>query len=309
MVSWFIAPLLLLSISICDAKVLVLGSGGVIGSALLQWLHANQYQTLEVTNRTHIDLRVPTALDVFSSEKIDFVFFLACEVGGSKYIDSHSGNVQLDIIQNNIQMYQTVFPWLAKRRIPFVFTSSYLQSQATSYGSIKRLGEGWIKAIGFGKSVRLWNIYGVEKPGIKSHVLTDWVTSCLLDGRIECRTDGTEARQFLHASDCAAALGTLMREYDGSLRALDLVDLSFDKWTTLQNVARLVSQLSPRKCDATFSSVKAVARARFAPDTSSALYQLWQPQIGFEEGVTGLFAHFQRAFRDQSSNKRDMKET
>lgn len=60
---------------------------------------------------------------------------------------------------------------------------------------------------GLGKTVRLWNIYGHERHGIKSHVLTDWINGCLDDGVIRAQTDGTEARQFLHASDTVAAIG------------------------------------------------------------------------------------------------------
>lgn len=94
------------------------------------------------------------------------MFFLACEVGGSKFIDSKDSNVQLQIIESNVKIYQTVFPYLAERKIPFIFSSSYLQFlvrecvlrvlahllivcpistlQQTSYGSVKRLGEAWI---------------------------------------------------------------------------------------------------------------------------------------------------------------------
>jgi hypothetical protein len=36
-------------------------------------------------------------------------------------------DVQLGIIESNIRIYQTVLPWLIDHRIPFVFTSSYLQ--------------------------------------------------------------------------------------------------------------------------------------------------------------------------------------
>lgn len=62
---------------------------------------------LHVRNRAHIDLRDPNALSTnFASEKISFCFFLACEVGGSKFIGSKDGNVQLDIVQNNVLIYQ-----------------------------------------------------------------------------------------------------------------------------------------------------------------------------------------------------------
>jgi len=58
-----------------------------------------------------------------------------------------------------------------------------------------------------GRMVRLWNIYGPEKLGPRSHVLTDWINACLTRREIVSMTDGLEARQFLHVDDTANALG------------------------------------------------------------------------------------------------------
>ena len=66
---------------------------------------------------------------IFSNIEIDFVFFLACEVGGSKFLDDSNLTIQQQIIENNLKIYQVVFPYLARRKIPFLFTSSYLQAQ------------------------------------------------------------------------------------------------------------------------------------------------------------------------------------
>ena len=109
------------------AQVLVLGSGGLVGRTLVAWLEERNYAVVHVRNRRHIDLRVQGALDVFNDTKIEYAFFLACEVGGSKFIESSTRNLQIGIIESNIKMYQVVFPWLAARKIPFTFTSSYLQ--------------------------------------------------------------------------------------------------------------------------------------------------------------------------------------
>lgn len=271
-------------------RVLVLGSGGLIGSHLVKWLHDKGYTVLEVKNRLHVDLRKPEALNHFPTD-IAFAFFLACEVGGSKFIDSASGNTQLDIIEYNIQIYQSVFPWFSKHRIPFIFTSSYLQAQPTSYGTVKRLGEAWMKALGVGKIVRLWNIYGAEKPGVKSHVLTDWISACLATGKIQSLTDGSEARQFIHASDCAAALGMLMERYED---AEFVTDISSDHWITLRQLAEYINEAAPQNitCQISFSDVQAVARARLSPKTNTLLYQIWEPSITLPDGIRGMWDYY-----------------
>jgi nucleoside-diphosphate-sugar epimerase len=73
-------------IHVCSCHVLLLGSGGTIGKALKIWLKQHGYSVQEVLNRNHIDLRRPNALASFQPASIDFVLFLACEVGGAKFI-------------------------------------------------------------------------------------------------------------------------------------------------------------------------------------------------------------------------------
>lgn len=85
-----------------------------------------------------------------------------------------------------------------------------------------------------GKIVRLWNIYGRERVGLKSHVLADWVNACSHRGTIRGVTSGHEARQFLHAQDAARAFVQLMRKYAD----LDPVtDISSGVWVTLRALA------------------------------------------------------------------------
>jgi nucleoside-diphosphate-sugar epimerase len=109
-------------------------------------------------------------------------------------------------------MYENVFPWLQKRQIPFLFTSSYVVDQVyflmcsshscsssihqdLPYGAVKWLGEKWVDQLSLGRTVRLWNVYGPERLGRKSHVVADWVAACVAAGAVTARTDGTEERQ------------------------------------------------------------------------------------------------------------------
>ena len=93
------------------SAVLVLGSGGLVGRAAVRWLRAHQYEVLEVRNRRHIDLRRADALEVYNASNIAYCIFLACEVGGSKFIDSPATEVQMSILTSNLKIYQTVLPW------------------------------------------------------------------------------------------------------------------------------------------------------------------------------------------------------
>ena len=143
-----------------------------------------------------------------------------------------------------MRIYQSVLPTLRARGIPYLFTSTYLQAQPTPYAAVKRIGEEWVRAgntqqlalidansdpqspgrdtsspalrkfAGVGKMVRLWNIYGRERIGLRSHVVGDWLHQCHHQHRISARTNGLEARQLLHGQDVAAALVLLMRYFE-----------------------------------------------------------------------------------------------
>jgi nucleoside-diphosphate-sugar epimerase len=281
--------------------VLVLGSGGLIGRHVVAWLREQGFEVLEVRNRTDRDLRVAGALDAFAAERVSFCFFLACEVGGSKFLTSEAA--QRAIVEHNVQIYQTVLPWLAARRVPFVFTSSYLQHQHTPYGAVKRLGEQWVGALGVGRVVRLWNVYGFEPLGPKSHVMGDWVAGCLRDGRLTCLTDGSEERQFLHARDCAAGLGRMMLMYD---TLAPVTDISSDRWIALRDLAALVSSLSPRACAVAFDPRPSQTRERLAPNTTHAVHRHWVPRVSLAQGVRELFDEYARALAAPPPAERDL---
>ena len=275
---------------IARRTVLVLGSGGLVGRALVQWLEEREYEVLHVRNRRHIDLRVPGAMDVFNNSGVSYVFFLACEVGGSKFIENSQRQLQAGIIESNIKMYQVVFPWLAAHDVPFVFTSSYLQGTANPYGAIKRLGEQWIHNLGaeergLGKTLRLWNVYGAENVGLKSHVLSDWSEQCVRQGFATARSDGAEERQFIHVQDVAKALGAAMLHH-GDLPAES--DVSTGRWDSMRVLAVDLQEASThvlsQACHVSFAALPAGHRERLSPALDGPLHQVWAPEIDLKTG-------------------------
>jgi len=239
--------LFLLALPLCVVaapSVLVLGSGGLIGHALVSALRHAKHPVTEVRNRLDVDLRFAPPPDGDYS----FVFFLACEVGGSKFLLANAS--QTKITAYNEQMYSHVFPWLKQQRLPFLFASSMLASQPTAYGRVKKAGETLAATAG-GKSVVFYNVYGFEPQTQKSHVLSDWVASCSTVGRVASFTDGLERRQFANSADIATGLVSLMQDY---AQLPTRVELTTGVWTSLRDVAAHIQAIEP--CNFTFSSVK-----------------------------------------------------
>ena len=197
-------------------KVTILGSRGQIGAYLTEYLQRNNYEVFEfdVLNSPLEDLtHIPNLLLEDKIMNSDFVFFLAFDVGGSRYLSKYQNT--FDFINNNTRLMTQTFETLKKYKKPFIFASSQMSNMSYSpYGVLKRVGELYTEALK-GLTVKFWNVYGVEYDKEKSHVITDFIRKGFesQDGVIEMLTDGTEERQFLYAEDCCEALEVVMNSY------------------------------------------------------------------------------------------------
>lgn len=235
------------------ANIVVLGSEGQIGKPLVAYLESQGHDVtgIDLVNGPEHDLRytrdggglsffVERALDV-----ADFVYFLAFDVGGSKYLKQYEKSYQF--IWNNIQIMQNVFNELNITKTPFIFASSQMSNMSYStYGQLKAIGESYTKALG-GLSVKFWNVYGYEEDEEKAHVITDFIRMALEDEEIRMMTDGTEVRQFMHTSDCVKTLDELRQEYEKFVGVdRDLCITNF-YWTSIATIAEHVSELTGAK--------------------------------------------------------------
>ena len=190
-------------------KHLVLGSRGQVGTYLCDKITSQNHHELiewDLTMGYDFNLADIMNYDRLVSEmlEVDFVHFLAFDVGGSKYLAKHQNS--MSYIEGNVALMQNVFSALQYAEKPFYFASSQMQNMPESnYGLLKALGERYTSSLG-GFNVRLWNAYGYERDPHKTHVITDFIRSALDTGRILCRTNGTERRNFTHAKDVATKL-------------------------------------------------------------------------------------------------------
>jgi nucleoside-diphosphate-sugar epimerase len=274
-----------------DAYVLVLGSGGLVGSALAGRLRASGRRVLHVLSRHHHDLRLNGTLDIFGDLNITFVFFLAYEVGGAKFLTVPG--LQQQILDFNIRITRNVFDWLERRAIRFAFASSSLTADNSAYGHVKRIGENRTAAAPhLGRVFRLWNAYGFEYPGPKSHAIPDFVFQCLTVGRIDMMTDGMELRQFTHVDDIADALVAIMEHFDEA--PLD-VDVSDGVWMKMIDVARAVQKSVP-ECQLNAGTAPAKVQKRHEASLNSTWHQTrWKQVIQFDDGVRQIVEEM-RAF-------------
>ena len=88
-----------------DAKILVLGHRGLIGSAIMRRLQSQGYNRLVGASRSEVDLEDPQAVEgYFTALQPDYVFLCAGSVGGIK----HNQFVPADFIFSNLSIQMNV---------------------------------------------------------------------------------------------------------------------------------------------------------------------------------------------------------
>lgn len=221
-------------------KVTILGSSGQIGSYLTEYLRQKGHEVTEfdIVNGEEQNLtKIPNTKLMHDIRLADFVFFLAFDVGGSRYLKKYQHTY--DFINNNTRLMANVFQYLAEYRKPFVFASSQMSNMSYSpYGVLKRVGELYTQTLG-GLTVKFWNVYGVERDPEKSHVITDLIRKGFEEGEFEMLTDGTEERQFLYAEDCCEGLETVMNCYD-NFKSTDPLHITSFRNDSIKSVAEMI---------------------------------------------------------------------
>jgi nucleoside-diphosphate-sugar epimerase len=212
---------------------------------------------------------------------VDFVFFLAFDVGGSKYLEVFQKTPEF--ISNNLRLMENTFTELRVSGKPFVFASTQMSNMAHSpYGMLKAIGEAYTRSLN-GLIVKFWNTYGIEADEDKAHVITDFIRAAAGSRRILMRTDGQEERQFLHAEDCSRCLLTLRDNYASIPRSEELHVTTF-KWTRIIDIARIVGKVFPGT-EVVPGKATDLVQAGVKNEPSEAILKYWQPRIEVEEGI------------------------
>ena len=268
-------------------KYLVLGSAGQLGLALCQYLkdQGHRVSTYDIANDNTQDLRIANNSNLEQLVKDnDFVFFLAWDVGGSTYLAKYQDT--FEFIQNNLKIITNTFEILHRQNKPFIFASSQMANMSySSYGLTKSVAEKVTSVLG-GITVKFWNVYGVEHDPEKTHAITDFINKAKTTGIINMLTDGTEARQMLHATDCSECLYILSTKYLELPRDQEYHITSFE-WTTMLDIANMIAGHFPGTVVQPAQAKDMVQKdKRNEADTSILKY--WKPKISLADGIKNI---------------------
>ena len=281
-------------------KVTILGSGGQIGAYLTDYLREKGHEVTEfdVVNGEDQDLtKIPNTKLMHDIRLADFVFFLAFDVGGSRYLKKYQHTY--DFINNNTRIMANVFQYLAEYRKPFVFASSQMSNMSYSpYGVLKRVGELYTQTLG-GLVVKFWNVYGVEKDPEKSHVITDFIRRGFEEGEFEMLTDGTEERQFLYAEDCCEGLETIMNCYS-NFKSTDPLHITSFRNDAIKSVAEMIQGQFNLigKDDVKIKPGAAKDSVQMDKRNEADMYITgwWMPKTPLDQGIAKVFAEMRKEY-------------
>ena len=273
-------------------KILNLGSSGQIGAYLTEYLRKKGHEVTEYDKNLGAQYNlcaIPSTWLEDCIKKSDFVFFLAFDVGGSRYLQKYQHTFRF--LDNNARMMANVFGLIEKYDKPFVFASSQMSNMSYSpYGVMKRVGELYTKSLG-GKIVHFWNVYGIENDMEKAHVITDFIKKGFETGDISMLTDGIEQREFLYAEDCCEALEAVMNNYS-EFSFDDNLHITSFKQTSILEISEIIQSLFKGiGKDVTVSPAKSKDEVQKDKrnEADTFITKWWKPKTSIQDGVANVF--------------------
>ena len=272
--------------------ITVLGSSGQIGAYLSEYLSKKGHivREFDVINGSHQDMtHIPNTYLRNAIMESDFVFFLAFDVGGSRYLKKYQHT--FDFVNNNTRLMANAFGLLEKYDKPFVFASSQMSNMSYSpYGTLKRVGELYTESLG-GLIVKFWNVYGIEKDHDKAHVITDFIRKGFEEGDFEMMTDGEEVRQFLYAEDCCEGLEAVMKNYD-EFYANDPLHITNFDYTSIREVAIIIEnefKLIGKPINILPGEASDSVQLDKRNEADHFIEKYWSPKTDLETGISKVF--------------------
>ena len=299
-------------------KLLILGSRGMVGSALVRAADHLAYSGVLQPSSRDLDLTSQAATYAYLAEhRPDEVIVAAAMVGGIHANSTYPADFMyknLMIATNAIEgSYQAgvrrliflgstcIYPKFAEQPIKeeFLLTSA-LETSNEAYAIAKITG---LKMCEFYRrqygvcyhSAMPTNLYG---QGDNYHLQNSHVLPALIRRFHEAKRDslpvvaiwgtGTPLREFLHADDAAAGILHLLQLESPP----DWVNLGCGIDISIGDLARLVMKTVGYEGELTFDASKPDGTPRKLTDISKITATGWAPRIAIEEGVSMAYQSF-----------------
>lgn len=315
-----------------DDVILVAGAGGFIGGELVSDLRRRGHRRIravdmkpepewfqrfdDVDNR-RLDLRLRNACDE-AAAGVDYVFNLACDMGGMGFIELNKAKCMLSVLINT-HLLDASLRGGARR---YFFSSSacvYAADRQTStaviplretdaYPAMPEDGYGWEKLFSermcrhfeedFGLEVRIaryHNVYGPEgtydggrekAPAAICRKVAEAKLSGRNESEIEIWGDGEQTRSFTYIDDCV--LGTnLLMESDVS----QPVNIGSDELVSINRLVDIVEEIAGVELRRRYNlAAPQGVRGRNSDNKLIESLLGWKPGVSLERGLERTYS-------------------
>jgi GDP-L-fucose synthase len=301
-----------------DSSILVAGSRGLAGSAIVRALRSAGYENLLLPSREDLDLCVQPAVDeFFARRRPEYVFLAAAKVGGilanSRYpADFLRDNlaIQTNVIdaawRHGVKKLlflgsSCIYPKLAPQplREEYLLTGA-LEPTNEWYAIAKIAGilmcQAYRKQHGFNAiSLMPTNLYG---PGDNFDLQDSHVLPALLRKFVEAVESnapevviwgsGSPRREFLHVDDLADAALFLMLHYDSP----EIINVGTGEDVTIRELAETIGRLAGYRGRLAFDASKPDGTPRKLLDVSRIHELGWKARIPLDRGVADTYGWY-----------------
>jgi GDP-L-fucose synthase len=308
-----------------ESKILVAGSNGMVGSAIVRNLRKQGYFNIIEATRNRVDfIDQEETKEFFERNKPEYVFVAAAKVGGIMANKTYKGDFlyQNLMIQNNIIHYSMVndvtkllflgssciYPKFATQPITEdQLMTGPLEPTNDAYAIAKIAGikmcQAYREQYGFNAiSLMPTNLYGPNDNFDlqNSHVLPALIRKFHEAKEsnapyVECWGDGSPMREFLHVDDLAEACFRCMISYNDS----EIINVGTGEDLTIKELTELISIIIGYKGEIKWDDSKPNGTLRKVLNVDKIKSLGWSPKIGIRQGIYETYEWYKN---EQTSN-------
>ena len=307
-----------------DQKIVIFGSKGMVGSAILRSLKKKGFSRILCPSKKDLNLLDNNEVNSwFLKNKPEIVLLAAAKVGGIFANNNYQGDfilenlkIQTNVIENsfknNIQKLlflgsSCIYPKYASQPIKEEeLLSSYLEPTNQFYAVAKiaglKLCEALNKQYGFNAiSLMPTNLYG---PGDNYHPKNSHVLPSLIKrfydaklnnyDQVTCWGTGSPLREFLHVDDLAEACLFVLEKWDinnhvapkyDNGEKLYFLNVGTGKDISIYNLSKLIANIIGYEGKIVWDHSKPDGTPKKQLDTSRINKMGWHPKIDLKNGL------------------------
>ncbi|MEM9480030.1 MAG: NAD-dependent epimerase/dehydratase family protein [Verrucomicrobiota bacterium] len=312
-----------------DAKILVAGAGGFIGGHLVRHLLDNGYTDVRAADikpfnawyqidkkadNHSLDLKELEACKTVCAD-VDFVFNLACDMGGMGFIENNKALCMISVLINTHLLMASKDVGVKR----FFYASSACVyngtkqgdpnnpglKEADAYPALPEDGYGWEKLFSERMCRHFREDFGLETRVARFHnVYGPWgtydggrekapaaicrkVIAAQISGNhdIEIWGDGEQTRSFMYIDDCLKGVWDIMHS-----DILEPINLGSAEMVSINELVDIVEEIAAIKLERNYKldAPKGV-RGRNSDNTLIKEYLGWEPSIPLRDGMKETF--------------------